>query len=539
MRILKVIVKNYKSLRDIEVEFDKLTILIGRNSSGKSNFLEALQLFFYQFTPELTKEVPGCTDYLWHNRVTREPIEFTVTVMLTRGEYDRIFKDIEIPTKFKEGKLTVCREVTFKPPNSAIWRTSNVSFEDVPFIKGGEFVYKVGTGKKKTAFLTKLLANTSQELKDKFELILSVRDTLSSAPQLGERSLNILPEIHRQMVTTFDSDKLEDSRMWDQIEKHIGEIPSLRRLNTRGGQLRNKEGIIRFPLLYIGGGDQEILAITFMLRQKKAHIYAIEEPETHLHPNLSRTFFNILKDVSKRKQIIITTHCSIFIDMVNLNNAWIFRKENRETKVYRIQHAEDLRAVSYELGIRPSDIFLAENILFVEGPIDKTVYRIWAERLGIDLKSPIIAVIPLGGKSKGKRHLQAWVEVTKNLPVSISMILDKDAKSEAEKLIEDKLATRRMISVLNKGAIEDYYDSSILMIVMKEKYGEKFTEDDLKPQQSEDLMNFLKKRHKDWRKRSRAKFEIGEAVATRMTKEQIHRDIRDALLKTKDQLKLP
>ncbi|MCK4634207.1 hypothetical protein KAT42_05175, partial [Candidatus Bathyarchaeota archaeon] len=174
-----------------------------------------------------------------------------------------------------------------------------------------------------------------------------------------------------------------------------------------------------------------------------------------------------------------------------------------------------------------------------EGRIDKTDYRIWAEKLRIDLKSPIISVIPLGGKTKGKRHLQAWIEVTRNIPVSVSMILDKDARKEAEKLIEDKLATPRQISVLSKGAIEDYYDASILMTVMNERYGEEFTKDDLKPSQSEGLMKFLKKKHKYWRERSRAKSEIGEDVATRMTKEQIHGDISRALNRTRDYLELP
>lgn len=541
MQILKAIVKNYKSLKRVEVDFDRLTILVGRNGSGKSNFLEALQLFFNQFTPELTRERTGAIDYLWHNRETKDPIDLAVTIKLTKPEYNRIFsKDKLFETPFKDGLLKVCRQIAFKEPNTAIWSTSDIIFNDVPIILQG----KLGVGPASIApnfrvqALTKLLTSISQELKDEFKLILSVRDAVSSAPSLGERSLNILPEIHAQMVTTFESDKLDDSRKWANIEKDIEGIPSLRRLHTRGGKLRNREGIIRFPLSQVGGGDQEILALTFMLRNEKAKVFAIEEPETHLHPSLSRTLFGILKDISKRKQLIITTHSPIFVDLVNLNSSWIFRKENGETKVFRIQSSEDLKSICYELDVRPSDVFFADKILFVEGAIDKTVYRIWAEKLGIDLSSPLISVISLDGKTKGKRHLQAWIEVTKNIPVFVSMILDNDAKNEAEKLIKDNLATRNQISILSRGAIEDYYDTSVLMTVMSEKYGEEFTRNDLKPSQYEGLMKFLKRKHKDKRERSRVKYEIGEAVAPQMTKEQIHRDIRDALLKTKDHLEL-
>lgn len=565
MRILKVQVNNYKSLKTVEVEFGNPTILIGKNSSGKSNFVEALHLFFNEFDPAPQRDVAGVPEQLWHDRETENPIEFTVTVKLTKTEWERILTEdlqSEMKVTFRDGILAVCREIAFKPPNTATWRTSFVTLDDIPLVEDGKLVKKPlepPTPRKEekgkppekvpvkkpiitmneSDILKKLFTNISQFFKGKFKLILTVRDNISSVPKLGERTLNIPSEIEKQLVTTLDSEKLVDTKMWDKIEKAVEGIPSLTRLDVHGGKLRNREGFVYFPLSYIGGGDQELLALTFTLRQEKAHLLVIEEPETHLHPYLSRRFFSILNDVSKRKQIIITTHSPIFVDLVNLNNSWIFRRENRETKVYRIERVEDLRTVSYELGIKPSDVFFADKILFVEGSIDKTVYRIWAEKLRIDLKSPIISVIPLHGKSKGKRHLQAWIDVTKNIPVSVSMILDKDARTEAEKLIKDKLATRRQISVLSKGALEDYYDVSILMTVMNERYGEGFTKDDLKPSQSEGLMKFLKKKHKDWRKRSRAKSEIGEDVATKMTKEQIHIDISRALERTRDYLELP
>ena len=42
--VKRVHIKGYKSLRDVEVELEPLTVLIGPNAAGKSNFLDALQL---------------------------------------------------------------------------------------------------------------------------------------------------------------------------------------------------------------------------------------------------------------------------------------------------------------------------------------------------------------------------------------------------------------------------------------------------------------------------------------------------------------
>ncbi|MFK5604645.1 ATP-dependent nuclease [Haloferax volcanii] len=46
MRIDSVRVKNYRSLRDAEINFNELTALIGSNGAGKSSFLRALDLFY-------------------------------------------------------------------------------------------------------------------------------------------------------------------------------------------------------------------------------------------------------------------------------------------------------------------------------------------------------------------------------------------------------------------------------------------------------------------------------------------------------------
>ncbi|MCY3637185.1 MAG: ATP-dependent endonuclease [bacterium] len=46
MRIQRIHVQNYRSLRDLEVEFDDVTVLLGTNGVGKSSILYALDWFF-------------------------------------------------------------------------------------------------------------------------------------------------------------------------------------------------------------------------------------------------------------------------------------------------------------------------------------------------------------------------------------------------------------------------------------------------------------------------------------------------------------
>ncbi len=42
IRITEVRVRNFRSLKSVDVKLDRLTVLVGANNSGKTSFLEAL-----------------------------------------------------------------------------------------------------------------------------------------------------------------------------------------------------------------------------------------------------------------------------------------------------------------------------------------------------------------------------------------------------------------------------------------------------------------------------------------------------------------
>ena len=44
MKIAKVRIENFRGLKDITLEFDETTVLIGENNSGKTSVLDALRL---------------------------------------------------------------------------------------------------------------------------------------------------------------------------------------------------------------------------------------------------------------------------------------------------------------------------------------------------------------------------------------------------------------------------------------------------------------------------------------------------------------
>ena len=64
-------VDNFRSLKQVTLDkLDNLNVLIGRNSSGKSNILEAMNLFFSEFEP-VKGTTTGLNEYFWYKGSTK------------------------------------------------------------------------------------------------------------------------------------------------------------------------------------------------------------------------------------------------------------------------------------------------------------------------------------------------------------------------------------------------------------------------------------------------------------------------------------
>ena len=131
MRVQSLHVKNYRCIRDAELSLDSRTALVGRNGSGKSAFLGALELFY---KPELP-----VTEEDFYCRNVDDPIEITVAYGSLRPaekeEFAKYMRDDELPIiglfRFESGKARATyhgtslqhpafAEVRSKPNKSAL-----------------------------------------------------------------------------------------------------------------------------------------------------------------------------------------------------------------------------------------------------------------------------------------------------------------------------------------------------------------------------------------------------------------------------------
>ncbi|MBA7493096.1 hypothetical protein ES702_03651 [subsurface metagenome] len=100
MKIRKIEIKNYRSLHNLTIYPKDILSLVGRNNSGKSNIIKALELFFKGSTRLINDEC-------FYNHKTNEPIEILITFKQLSDWERKQFK----PWMIDEDRLVVGREV--------------------------------------------------------------------------------------------------------------------------------------------------------------------------------------------------------------------------------------------------------------------------------------------------------------------------------------------------------------------------------------------------------------------------------------------
>jgi len=140
LKIQKVELRRFKSIREIVLPGDgflgNLVVLIGRNSSGKSNFLEALDCFFKEFDPAFERPIGAINHELWYGRLVDDPIEWNMILQLEQNEANSLFGKDFVPLFEgidKKEQITVLRRIVATPQDMR-WQTVALQVGDVSLI---------------------------------------------------------------------------------------------------------------------------------------------------------------------------------------------------------------------------------------------------------------------------------------------------------------------------------------------------------------------------------------------------------------------
>lgn len=141
-----------------------------------------------------------------------------------------------------------------------------------------------------------------------------------------------------------------------------------------------------------GLGLHEALVIIAVTMWGDYTAVCIEEPESHIHPDMQRRLLGMLRNLVS-KQFFISTHSNVFVNSSVANRVLFTRYEN--DMVY-IDDVTSRATILHDLGYSVTDNLVSDLVLLVEGPTDVPIIEEFLDKLGLSTRYDI-KIWPLGG----------------------------------------------------------------------------------------------------------------------------------------------
>ncbi len=325
----KIHIQNFLSLRDVVLPLKPLTVLVGPNASGKSNALSAFRLLKTIMVSEKLSDsdvVDYIQESLWAGEASRITFQLEVKVNETPAIYkleleanpenpivfeELMVKEVKVisvqngegevkdedsinPTKYRSNKLALKSAGDYgnKPVTSAL----------TEFIKGWEFY-------------------DFQPSQMRADFIFQITEAMLRKPA-GLREHPILDGGGITLAALLSHWYKNDHERFQAVNEALETCTNLKmdQCSIDGDdRLCLLEGYKKpIPLRKASDGTLRLIAYHILLSLSKIpSLIAIEEPERNLHPAALTYIVNVLEQLAKQTQVIITTHSSQLLDAFN------------------------------------------------------------------------------------------------------------------------------------------------------------------------------------------------------------------------------
>jgi putative ATP-dependent endonuclease of OLD family len=363
MRISRVNIKNFRSIKDLTIDLGSTTVFIGQNNAGKTAIIDAVRIVLTRrwgqrgtgFTEnDVHRPDPDCDPR------TQPPVTITLTMEeQARGEWDgdMVAALEDILAIHPDGERNIlslrvtCAWNTDKEGFDPVWQFLDAAGDPLP--ERRRSINLTGFFSYMPLFWLGALRDAADQFTPRSghwgRLLRSVR----IPPELEAEALTTLADLDAKIIAA-DPRLTEIANMIGEATRvAIGEGPGSARLNTlplaieemlqrTGIVMRNEDLRPWLPLGHHGQGLQS-LAVIFLFQaavlQQLAEaeqpgveaVFAIEEPEAHLHPQAARTLWNRTQALSGQK--LLTTHSPYFVQHVPLRDIRLVRLRGGRTEV--------------------------------------------------------------------------------------------------------------------------------------------------------------------------------------------------------------
>lgn len=484
MKIQRIKVKNFRSVKEVEITPSDFNVFVGQNNHGKTNFFEAMNWFFKGPTKGEGLDII-------RYRGASEGEEVLVEVEFSEAQ--------EGAQKMKnEGNRTKIQSVIGESDVITVVRSSSGDPKKRTLLIDGESRKNpAGFDSALNDFLPSFeyvstLANPLEAVKYKSNTPIAnmLSGVLSAILEQDEK----YAEFKKKFDELFTD---PESRVHVELDKLSGEVKAY--LIKQFPDCEQVVFSVSAPLfedllksfdaeiddgVYTtasekGDGMQRALMLAIIQayadfrreheETSKYFLFFIDEGELHLHPTAQRKLKNALFDLAQGgDQIFLNTHSSVLVsDDADGQTIYQVEKVDKQTGITPIL-AEEKPQVVYELlGGSPADLLLPTNFLIVEGKSDHEFISRVISRFYID-KKPIQIIYAEGNHERQRESMdsinKAFVPLHASPVYKERLIILCDTPNETRradfaqfKTAYDYLETNGQIFVIPNQRLEEYY----------------------------------------------------------------------------------
>lgn len=197
-----------------------------------------------------------------------------------------------------------------------------------------------------------------------------------------------------------------------------------------------------------GLGLQDLIVILYFAIAPGPDLVLLEEPESHLHPEMQKQLLLFLRNGTS-KQYFLTTHSNVFLNNALIDRVFFTSFDGR----INIDDATRRASILDDLGYAVTDNLVSDLVILVEGPTDVPVVEEFLLKTGV-FSMGDIRIWPLGGDIMDQVDLNVFAEKYK-----LIALLDQDPGSKRVRNRFEKRCRELGIPVhrLKRYGIESYF----------------------------------------------------------------------------------
>lgn len=354
--IENVIIRNYKSIRELELPLRRLNVLIGANGVGKSNFISFFELtkaIFEQRFGSYTLESGGIDKLLYRGRRVSDEL----SALIDFNNTNAFFFNLR-PSRSNKGYIESAGdyfnykgEVT---KDYGLWEKTvwDSGVEESSLIMQKEW---------RAAHLKSYLRSFS---------VYHFHDTTSAALMRGQCDISdnvVLRPNGSNLAAYLYMIQQTDEKAFKLIEGTVSSIaPYFKKFKLRPDPLMPSKISLEWEEhdsdMYLDGysfsdGTIRFIALaTLLLQTNLPEVIIIDEPEIGLHPAAINKLSALIKRASRKSQLIISTQSSNLVNYFEPEDIVVVDREGGQAVFQRL-NKEDLQVWMDEYNYTISDMW--------------------------------------------------------------------------------------------------------------------------------------------------------------------------------------